>query len=323
MIEARYLSKWYGRFAAVDAATFVIAPGRVAGFLGPNGAGKSTTLKMLSGFLPPTTGTALVAGYDIRDQSIEVRRRIGYLPESTPLYPEMRVIEYLRFRGRLFGLHGKAARGSVERAIERCWLTDVRRKPIAHLSKGYRQRVGLAAALLHSPPVLLLDEPTSGLDPTQIREMRHLIRSLAGDHTVFLSTHILSEAELTCDEVVVIARGRIRAAGPVADLRGRAAETICYVVETDAPDPPAAWRGLPGVEQIDEGPSEPGWRRYALRIRASSGDLRERIAEPLRAGEHRMRELTRENPSLEQLFVRLISEDGPAVVAPRAAERAA
>jgi ABC-2 type transport system ATP-binding protein len=196
LISVSQLTKIYGHVVAVDRVSFEVAKGQIVGFLGPNGAGKSTTLRMLTCYLPPTSGGATVNGFDIFHQSIQVRENLGYLPENVPLYGEMKVEEYLDFRGRLRKMPRDARRKQIDYVIERCWLGEVRSRVISHLSKGFRQRVGLADALLHSPPVLILDEPTVGLDPTQIRETRKLIKDLGGDHTVILSTHILPEVEV-------------------------------------------------------------------------------------------------------------------------------
>src|SRR5579864_4500691 len=199
MIHVEHLTKYYGEYAAVRDVSFDVKEGLVVGFLGPNGAGKSTTMRILAGYLTATSGTVSIAGLDVFWNPVEVRRRIGYMPESCPLYPEMRVAEYLRFRAGIKGLHGRHAARRVEHVLKRCWVDDVSRQLIGTLSKGYRQRVGLADALLADPPVLILDEPTAGLDPSQIRETRVLIRELGEEHTVLLSTHILSEVERTCD----------------------------------------------------------------------------------------------------------------------------
>ncbi len=219
MIVVEHLTKYYGEYPAVRDASFEVARGRVVGFLGPNGAGKSTTMRILAGFLTATGGRARIAGHDVFADPIAVRRNIGYMPESCPLYPELRVSEYLKFRAGLKGLGWSARRQRIDYVIERCWLTDVRRQLIGTLSKGYRQRVGLADALLADPPVLILDEPTAGLDPAQIRETRKLIRELGTQHTMLLSTHILSEVEMTCDSVVVIYQGRVVEDGTLADVR--------------------------------------------------------------------------------------------------------
>ena len=204
MIEVRQLTKKYGPHAALRDLTFDVGEGEVVGFLGPNGAGKSTTLRILAGFLGMSSGRVRVAGHDVIDEPLEARAAIGYMPEAVPLYPEMRVEEYLWFRGGLKGLGRSDRKKRLGYVLERCWLTDVRRQLIGTLSKGYRQRVGLADALIHDPPVLILDEPTAGLDPTQIRETRKLIRELGQQHTMLLSTHILSEVEMACDSVIII-----------------------------------------------------------------------------------------------------------------------
>lgn len=219
MIRVEQLTKYYGEYPAVRDVSFQVAKGQVVGFLGPNGAGKSTTMRILAGFLTATGGKASIAGFDVFTDPIEVRRRIGYMPESCPLYPELRVEEYLKFRAGLKGLGWSARRKRIDYVVERCWLTDVRRQLVGTLSKGYRQRVGLADALLADPPVLILDEPTAGLDPAQIRETRKLIRELGNQHTMLLSTHILSEVEMTCDSVIIIYQGQVAADGSLADIR--------------------------------------------------------------------------------------------------------
>jgi ABC-2 type transport system ATP-binding protein len=221
MIVVDRLTKYYGEYPAVSGISFEVPKGRVVGFLGPNGAGKSTTMRILAGFLTATSGRASIAGYDVFRDPIEVRRRIGYMPESCPLYPELKVDEYLRFRAGLKGLGWSARRKRLNYVIDRCWLGDVRRQLIGTLSKGYRQRVGLADALLADPPVLILDEPTAGLDPAQIRETRKLIRELGSEHTMLLSTHILSEVEMTCDSVIIIYQGKVAENGTLDDVRRR------------------------------------------------------------------------------------------------------
>ncbi len=221
MIHVKNLVKYYGDFLAVDGVSFDVPKGQVVGFLGPNGAGKSTTMRILAGFLTATSGQATIDGIDVFWDPVGVRRRIGYMPESCPLYPEMRVIEYLTFRAGIKGLHGKERASRVDACLSRCWLGEVRTQIIGTLSKGYRQRVGLADSLLSDPPVLILDEPTAGLDPTQIRETRKLIRELGCRHTILLSTHILSEVEMTCDQAIIINRGKVVLAGPLEDLRSK------------------------------------------------------------------------------------------------------
>lgn len=219
MIAVNHLTKYYGEYPAVRDVSFEVPKGRVVGFLGPNGAGKSTTMRILAGYLTATSGKASIAGFDVFNDPIEVRRRIGYMPESCPLYGELRVEEYLRFRAGLKGLGWRARRQRIDFVVNRCWLKDVRRQLVGTLSKGYRQRVGLADALLADPPVLILDEPTAGLDPTQIRETRKLIRELGTEHTMLLSTHILSEVEMTCDSVIIIYEGQVVADGSLSDVR--------------------------------------------------------------------------------------------------------
>src|SRR5260221_8113348 len=234
MIKVEGLTKRYARHVAVDNISFEVTKGEIVGFLGPNGAGKTTTMRVLTCFLPPTGGTAAVAGYDVLEQPMEVKRRIGYLPESPPLYPEMEVIEYLTFVGQLKQLRGPELKKRVEYVIERCAVGDVRTKLISKLSKGYRQRVGLAQAIVHNPDVLILDEPTAGLDPKQINETRELIQSLAGDHTIILSTHILPEVEQTCEQVIIINKGKLVATDSVSNLQNRARGAESLLVEVGA-----------------------------------------------------------------------------------------
>jgi ABC-2 type transport system ATP-binding protein len=219
MIVVDRLTKYYGEYPAVRGVSFEVPQGRVVGFLGPNGAGKSTTMRILAGFLTATSGRATIDGKDVFWDPIAARRRIGYMPENCPLYPEMRVDEYLTFRGGLKGLGWRTRRKRLDYVLSRCWLTDVRRQLIGTLSKGYRQRVGLADALLADPPVLILDEPTAGLDPAQIRETRKLIRELGSQHTMLLSTHILTEVEMTCDSVIIIHQGQVAEDGTLAAVR--------------------------------------------------------------------------------------------------------
>ncbi len=219
MILVKNLTKYYGDYPAVRDVSFEVTKGQVVGFLGPNGAGKSTTMRILAGYSTATSGTASIDGKDVFWDPIEARRRIGYMPESCPLYTEMRVEEYLRFRGGLKGLNRATTRNRIEYVLERCWLSDQRRQLIGTLSKGYRQRVGLADALLADPAVLILDEPTAGLDPTQIRETRKLIRELGNQHTILLSTHILPEVEMVCDSVIIINQGIVAMAGSLESIR--------------------------------------------------------------------------------------------------------
>src|SRR5882672_4866753 len=251
MISVKDLSKRYARNTAVDHISFEVERGQIVGFLGPNGAGKTTTMRMLTCFLPPSSGTATVAGFDVLDAPLEVKKRIGYLPEAPPLYLEMRTAEYLTFVGRLKGLSGAELRLRVDTVCDRCAVGDVKNKLLGKLSKGYRQRVGLAQAIIHNPDVLILDEPTAGLDPKQINETRDLIKSLAGDHTIILSTHILPEVSQTCEQVIIINKGKVVATDSVSNLQQRARSGESVLVEVagrnGSLDPAAVQRKL---EQI-------------------------------------------------------------------------
>ena len=232
MIKVEGLTKRYARNVAVDHISFEVEKGQIVGFLGPNGAGKTTTMRMLTCFMPPTEGSAQVAGFDVRENPMEVKRRIGYLPETPPVYPEMEVIEYLDFVGRIKGVPKASLKSRIDEVMQKTAITDVRNKEIGKLSKGYRQRVGLAQAIVHNPDVLILDEPTSGLDPHQIIETRDLIKGLAGDHTIILSTHILPEVEATCQRVMIINRGKLVATDTMENLSSRlhGAETVAVEV---------------------------------------------------------------------------------------------
>jgi ABC-2 type transport system ATP-binding protein len=232
MINVKDLTKRYARTTAVDHISFEVPKGQIVGFLGPNGAGKTTTMRILTCFMPPSSGTATVAGFDVLEQPMEVKKRVGYLPETPPLYPEMETGEYLKFVGQLKGLSGAELQKRIDYVCERCAVVDVKKKLIGKLSKGYRQRVGLAQAIIHNPDVLVLDEPTAGLDPKQINETRDLIKDLAGSHTIILSTHILPEVEQTCEQVVIINKGKLVATDSVRNLQARArgAESILLEV---------------------------------------------------------------------------------------------
>jgi ABC-2 type transport system ATP-binding protein len=311
MIAAIDLSKKFGRFLAIDSAKFIIPAGRVVGFLGPNGAGKTTIIRMVAGYLTPTSGRVEVNGLDVASHRIEVRQRLGYLPESAPLYTEMRVCEFLRFRAELFGVAKSRRASAIDLALERCSLTDVRRRLIHQLSKGYRQRVGLAAAILHEPPVLILDEPTVGLDPSQIREFRALIRELASKHTILLSTHILPEVELTCDHVIMIARGRIQAQGSLEEVRRSAARSARYTLEVDCDGIEPALREVKGIGAIQSAPLEGRWRRVTVTGNDRADDLREPIAAALARAGCSARELHQETPSLEHLFMQMVEDVDP------------
>lgn len=231
MIKVKELTKRYARTIAVDHISFEVAKGQIVGFLGPNGAGKTTTMRMLTCFLPPSSGTADVAGFDVLEQPLQVKKRIGYLPETPPIYPEMATAEYLRFVGKLKGLSGAELDQRIDYVSGRCAIADVKSKLLGKLSKGYRQRVGLAQAIIHNPDVLILDEPTAGLDPKQINETRDLIKDLAGDHTIILSTHILPEVEQTCEQVIIINKGVLVATDSVRNLQARARGAESVLVE--------------------------------------------------------------------------------------------
>ena len=231
MIKVHELTKKYARTTAVDQISFEVEKGQIVGFLGPNGAGKTTTMRMLTCFLPPSAGSATVAGFDVLEQPLEVKKRIGYLPETPPIYPEMETVEYLRFVGKLKGLSGTELAKRIDYVCERCAIADVKLRLLGKLSKGYRQRVGLAQAIIHNPDVLILDEPTAGLDPKQINETRELIRGLAGNHTIILSTHILPEVEQTCERVIIINKGRLVATDSVRNLQARARGAESVLIE--------------------------------------------------------------------------------------------
>ena len=304
MIDVQALSKRYPTRLAVDDVTFSVKQGEIVGFLGPNGAGKTTTMRVLTGFLPPTSGSARVAGHDVVTQSTAARAALGYLPESAATYPEMRVSEYLAFRARLEGVPDGRVRGRVAEAVERCLLGEVARRRIENLSKGYRQRTALAGALVHQPPVLILDEPTIGLDPVQIIRIRETIRELGRDRAVLLSTHILPEVEAVCDRVLIIDRGRIVAEGTPAELRGKlAGAPVVRVVARGRVDLHDALAALPGVTavEVEETESETTARVVAV----AETDPREAIFALAVARGWVLRELAREALSLEDVFVRL------------------
>ena len=309
MIEVRNLTKWYGTTLAVDSISFSISAGSVVGFLGPNGAGKTTTLRMLTCFLPATGGTARVDGLDVFSQSVGVRKRVGYMPENVPLYPEMRVREYLNFRAALRGIGRRERRSAIDRAGERCWLNrpeDVMSRRIDQLSRGYRQRVGLADCLLHDPPVLVLDEPTIGLDPGQVREMRNLIRDLGENRTVILSSHILAEVEQVCSELIVISGGRIVATGNPAELRRRVTGPSSLIVELKGAEPEEMAKALAGIDGVLETVPAQAGNLTRLTVKAKeNADLRSEVSALAAAKGYQLRELRREVGSLEDFFVQI------------------
>jgi len=308
MIKVKNLTKFYGPLKAVDNVSFSVQEGDILGFLGPNGAGKSTLLRILTCYQPATSGSASVAGFDVLTQSMAVRRQIGYLPESNPLYPEMRVNEYLNFRGKLRGLSRSDRLAAVASVTDRCRLGEFVARLIGQLSKGMKQRVGLADALLHDPKVLILDEPTIGLDPNQIRETRHLIVELAKRHTIVLSSHILSEVEATCERMIIIAEGRIRASGPISEVRNRIVGASRLIAELRGPrqEIEGGVRKIPGVQAVNTRVSE-GWNR----LRIESGDrrdVREEIAALAARNNWGLRELRLEVGSLEEFFTQITAE---------------
>jgi ABC-2 type transport system ATP-binding protein len=305
VIEVRNLCKYYGSHRAVDNVSFTVEEGEIVGFLGPNGAGKTTTIRVLTCYQPATSGSARIAGHDVFTESMKVRAAVGYLPENVPLYPEMRVREYLRFRGKLRGLDRAAREAAIARVVERCWLRDAIDRPIGQLSKGFRQRVGLADALLHNPPVLILDEPTIGLDPAQIRETRTLIRELAADHTVLLSSHILPEVEMTCRRIIIINKGRLVASGTPTELRERLSEDARVIAELKAPqaEAVAAVQALPGVKDV-RSQGDGAWTRLSI---SGGGDLREQVAQLAARRGWTLRELRRDAATLEDFFVKIVA----------------
>jgi ABC-2 type transport system ATP-binding protein len=318
MITVKQLTKRYARTTAVDQISFEVPKGQIVGFLGPNGAGKTTTMRMLTCFLPPTSGTAAVAGFDVLENPLEVKRRIGYLPETPPLYPEMRTTEYLQFVGKLKGLRGAHLSNRINYVFDRCAITDVKDKVLGKLSRGYRQRVGLAQAIMHNPDVLILDEPTAGLDPKQINETRELIKGFAGDHTIILSTHILSEVEQTCQQVIIINNGKLVATDSVSNLRNRTRGAGSVLVEVAARDrtldATAVQRRLekvPGVSRVL--PKDTRQKHLIYEVEARSersirGDLARAIVE----SGWDLNELRAAAVSLEEIFLQLTGSDAAA-----------
>jgi ABC-2 type transport system ATP-binding protein len=306
MIQVANLTKRFAGHTAVSDISFTVARGEIVGLLGPNGAGKSTTMRILACFLPATSGTVQVAGLDVFSQSYEVRRRIGFMPENNPLHPDMRVREYLKFRARLKGLSRARSRERVDIVMEQCGLTEVRRRIIGQLSKGFRQRVGLADALVHEPELIILDEPTIGLDPNQIRSVRELIKSLAQVHTVLISTHILPEAELTCNRMVIMREGTILAADTPQNLQRLMSSNSQVIAEIAAPahDLRECWAHLPEIEHFDVSASEGAYFRCALTPRDGL-DLRPCVFDQVRQHGWGLRELTRSRHTLEDIYVQL------------------
>lgn len=312
MIEVESLSKTYGSTQAIRDVSFQVAPGEILGFLGPNGAGKTTTMRILAGYLPATTGTARVDGFDVHEDSMAVRQRIGYLPETPPLYPDMTVEGFLHFVGRIKGVAAGERAERVAIATERCGLSHRRSDLIRKLSKGYRQRVGIAQAIVHDPPVIILDEPTVGLDPRQITEVRDLIRSLAGDHTIILSTHILPEVSVTCNRVAIINQGQIVATDTPDRLMSRLAAELSYEVEIkgDLALAQATLSALTAVQQVNRLPEAATGEHYRLQVMLDpQQDVGSTIAASLIHAGLELFELHRHRASLEEVFLNLTTED--------------
>lgn len=303
MIEVEGLTKFYGTRKAIDNLSFKVEKGEVLGFLGPNGAGKSSTMKILTCFMPASEGKARVAGFDVFENPIEVKRRVGYLPETPPVYKEMVVQEYLAYKAALHGITGNDSKKSVDSALERCGLTNVRGRLIGNLSKGYRQRVGIAQAIVHNPDVLILDEPTVGLDPKQIIEIRELVKSLAGEHTVILSTHILPEVVATCDRVLIINEGKTVAIDTLEAIthRARKGNTFSLIVKNKSSDLLSKLKSINGVVSVNEESSTEGGSKII--VTAGDADIRTAVSElAVAAG---LLEFKREALSLEDVFLKL------------------
>jgi ABC-2 type transport system ATP-binding protein len=318
MIKVEGLTKRYARNVAVDHISFEVEKGQIVGFLGPNGAGKTTTMRMLTCFMPPTEGSAQVAGFDVRENPMEVKRRIGYLPESPPVYPEMEVIEYLDFVGRIKGVPKASLKSRIDEVMQKTAITDVRNKEIGKLSKGYRQRVGLAQAIVHNPDVLILDEPTAGLDPHQIIETRDLIKGLSGDHTIILSTHILPEVEQTCQRVMIINRGKLVATDTMENLNSRlhGAETVSVeVLSRDGTFSPdwvssvhAKLEKVAGVSRVVPKDAKDGRARFTVESHTGS-HVRPELARTVIEAGWQLNELHGMGLSLEEIFLELTASN--------------
>ncbi len=312
MLEVEHLTRRYGPITAVDDISFQTRPGEILGFLGPNGAGKTTTMRMITGYLPPTSGEVRIEGAGLRRNPLAAKRKIGYLPELPPLYPELTVKDYLNFVARLRQVPARERKAAVERALDRCSLADVGGRVIGRLSKGYRQRVGIAQAILHNPRLLIFDEPTAGLDPRQILETRQLIRGLAGDHTVILSTHILSEAANTCQRVIIINRGKLVAVDSPENLtrRVKQADTLMISVRGAGAAAQAAIAQLAGVSKAELVSEQEGVAR--LRVESNNLSTREAIARALVEGGYGLLELREVELTLEEIFLSLTGSTRPA-----------
>jgi gliding motility-associated transport system ATP-binding protein len=310
VIEVQNLTKRYGPVTAVDGVSFRVERGEILGFLGPNGAGKTTTMRILTGYMPATEGKAVVAGFDVFDQAIEAKRRTGYLPETPPLYPDMTVMEYLAFVAKIKGVPPADQKQRVRAVMERTHVADMANRLCSKLSKGYKQRVGLAQALIHNPDVLILDEPTAGLDPKQINETRLLIKELAGDHTIILSTHILPEVSQTCQRVVIINKGKVVAVDTPGNLTDRLHGSATMYVQVDAhgSDASAALSGVPGVTQVVESDRRDGLVGYEV-ASESGRDVRRELASTVVTRGWGLVELRPARVSLEEVFIALTDVD--------------
>ena len=314
MIEVQNLTKRYGPFTAVNDVSFRVERGEILGFLGPNGAGKTTTMRVLTGYMPPSEGKAIVAGYDVQDQPIEAKRRTGYLPETPPLYPDMTVREYLNFVAKIKGVR-KDVKGAVDTVMKKTWVSDMANRHCAKLSKGYKQRVGLAQALIHNPDVLVLDEPTAGLDPKQIIETRQLIRELAGNHTIVLSTHILPEVAQTCQKVVIINKGKIVAIDTPDALTERlhGAQTLFVEAQGPADDILSSLRNLAGVVNVSVSETRDAVSSFQVDS-DKDADIRRDVAAAIVRGGWGLLELRPMRLSLEDIFLSLITEENTGAV---------
>ena len=307
MIKVSNLSKKYLGKPAVDNISFNVESGEIVGFLGPNGAGKTTTLRMLTGYVPPTSGTALIGGYDIFLNSLIAKQKIGYMPENVPLYDDMRVREYLLFRAELKGLRGQDVRKHMNEALELCSIKDIKSQMISSLSKGFRQRVGLADALINKPPLLILDEPTNGLDPSQIRSFRELIKELAENHTILISTHILSEVELTCDRVLIINKGKMIGNNTPLELseKIKSSTTISLELKSQDHDIRDTISNISGIKKVTLEKEENDWKFFRIRV-DHGNDLREEI---MNLGNNRnwlIREIHYQRSNLEDAYIEMI-----------------
>ncbi len=310
MIEVQNLSKRYGPVTAVDGITFSVTAGEILGFLGPNGAGKTTTMRIITGYMPASEGKVLVAGHDVFEQPLQAKQRTGYLPETPPLYPDMTVREYLTFVARIKGVPGREAKSRIDEVLKRTWVSDMANRHCGKLSKGYRQRVGLAQAIIHNPDVLVLDEPTAGLDPKQIIETRQLIRELAGSHTIVLSTHILPEVSQTCQRVVIINKGRVVAIDTPENLTARLTGSVSIYLQVAGPTDSVQFtlRQVPGVTQVNLAESREGVNVFEVDSEKGR-DVRRELAAAVVSGGWGLLELRPMRLSLEEIFLSLTTEE--------------